>query len=377
MSSASTTFTAGIRRNLSNAFGRSITIILSIMAAVVVGSLIMVWYGVDPIKVYTSLLQGAFMSEKGRFVAIQRATPLIFTAIASALAFRTGVFNVGVEGQFFIGAITATWVGYQFQLPMYFHLPLALFAGFLGGAAWAFIPTIMRQKLGVSEIITTIMTNYLATNLVSWLCNYPMRATPTVAETPFVQPTAVLPQFIDINPLLGKGTQANVGVFIALAVVLVMWYIFKYTKLGYEWRLVGLSSLFAEFGGINLTKTFVGGMLVSGGIAGLGGAVEILGVWRKYKDLFSAGFGFKGNLAALLGGQSILGSAFAAVFYGGMESGALDLSFTMGVPRQLIDIVVGLVIFFLAAEGIWDFTKKIKWVRSSEQVRRTTENLEV
>ncbi|MEI7844883.1 MAG: ABC transporter permease [Chloroflexota bacterium] len=377
MSSASTTFTAGIRRNLSNAFGRSITIILSIMAAVVVGSLIMVWYGVDPIKVYTSLLQGAFMSEKGRFVAIQRATPLIFTAIASALAFRTGVFNVGVEGQFFIGAITATWVGYQFQLPMYFHLPLALFAGFLGGAAWAFIPTIMRQKLGVSEIITTIMTNYLATNLVSWLCNYPMRATPTVAETPFVQPTAVLPQFIDINPLLGKGTQANVGIFIALAVVLVMWYIFKYTKLGYEWRLVGFSSLFAEFGGINLTKTFVGGMLVSGGIAGLGGAVEILGVWRKYKDLFSAGFGFKGNLAALLGGQSILGSAFAAVFYGGMESGALDLSFTMGVPRQLIDIVVGLVIFFLAAEGIWDFTKKIKWVRSSEQVRRTTENLEV
>ena len=146
--------------------------------------------------------------------------------------------------------------------------------------------------------------------------------------------------------------------------------------MGYEWRLVGLSSAFSEFSGINLTRTFIGGMLVSGGIAGLGGAVEILGVWRRYKDLFALGFGFKGNLAALLGGQTILGSGFAALFYGGMESGALDLSFTMGVPRQLIDIVVGLIIFFMAAEGIWDFTKKIKWARD-EQVRRTTENLEV
>jgi general nucleoside transport system permease protein len=377
MSSMSTTFKIDIRRYVTQTLSRSLTIILSILAAVLVGSVIMIFYGVDPIQVYRSLLEGALLSEKGRFVTIQRATPLIFTAISSALAFRTGVFNVGVEGQFFIGAITATWVGYQFQLPMWIHLPLSLFAGFLGGAAWAFIPTIMRQKLGVSEIITTIMTNYLATNLVSWLCNYPMRATPQVSETPFVQPTAVLPQFIDLDPALGKGTQANLGIFIALALVIIMWYIFKHTKLGYEWRMVGLSSLFSEFGGMNLTKTFIGGMLISGGIAGLGGAVEILGVWRKYKDLFAVGFGFKGNLAALLGGQSIIGSGVAALFYGGMESGALDLSFTMGVPRQLIDIVVGLIIFFLAAEGLWDFVKKIKWVRSSEQVRRTTENLEV
>ncbi len=371
-----TTFSARLKRNLPGTLNRTLTVLLSILLGVLVGSLIMIYYGFDPIQIYSSLLQGAFLSEKGRFVTIQRATPLIFTAIASALAFRTGVFNVGVEGQFFIGAITATYIGYAVELPMIIHLPLTLFFGFLGGAAWAYIPTLMRQKLGVSEIITTIMTNYIATNLVSYLCNYPMKAKPTVAETPFVQPTATLPQFIDFNPQLGRGTQANVGIFIAIAVVIIMWYIFKRTKIGYEWRLVGLSSAFSEFSGINLTRTFIGGMLVSGGIAGLGGAVEILGVWRRYKDLFALGFGFKGNLAALLGGQTILGSGFAALFYGGMESGALDLSFTMGVPRQLIDIVVGLIIFFMAAEGIWDFTKKIKWARD-EQVRRTTENLDV
>ena len=263
------TFSARFKRNLPGTLNRSITILCSILLGVLAGSIIMMWYGVDPIKVYSSLLQGAFLSEKGRFVTIQRATPLIFTAIASALAFRTGVFNVGVEGQFFIGAITATYVGYAVNLPMIIHLPLTLFAGFLGGAAWAYIPTLMRQKLGVSEIITTIMANYIASNLVSYLTNYPMKAKPTVAETPFVLPSATLAQFVDINPQLGRGTQANVGIFIALIMVFVMWYIFKRTKIGYEWRLVGLSPLFSEFSGINLTRTFIGGMLVSGGLAGL------------------------------------------------------------------------------------------------------------
>jgi simple sugar transport system permease protein len=229
----------------------------------------------------------------------------------------------------------------------------------------------------VSEIITTIMTNYIATFLISWLCNYPMRATPTVAETPFVRESAMLPQFVDLNPLIGKGTQAHTGAFIALALVILMWFVFKKTKIGYEWRMVGLSSKFSEFGGINMNKTFIGGMLVSGGIAGLGGIIEILGVWRKYKDLFAVGFGFRGNLASLLGGQTILGSTFAALFYGGMESGSLGLEWAAGVPRQLIDIIVGLIIFFMAAEGMWDFVKRIKWTRAGEPARRTTENLEV
>ena len=380
----SASITAAVKSAVGGALRRSLTIILSILAAAVVGSLIMVWYGtinntpINPLEVYWLLLRGAFLSPTGFFITLQRCTPLIFTAISSALAFRTGVFNVGVEGQFFIGAIFATWAGIALDLPAILELPICLLAGFAGGAAWAYIPTLMRQKLGVSEIITTIMTNYIAAFLVSWLVNYPLRGAPTVAETAFVHDGAKIAQFTELSGgTIGAGSQAHVGIFIGLALVLVMWLIFKYTKLGYEWRLVGLSSLFSEFGGMNLTKTFIGGMLVSGGIAGLGGAVEILGVWRKYKDLFAVGFGFRGNLASLLGGNTILGSAAAAIFYGGMESGALDLSFTMGIPRQLIDIVVGLIIFFMAAEGIWDFVKKIKWARGGEQVRRTTENLEV
>jgi len=374
--------TAGtLQQTLGKFLRRSMGIVLSILAGVVVGSLIMIWYKQNPVEIYGYLLKGAYGSQRSLFISLQRATPLIFTALASTLAFRTGVFNVGVEGQFFIGAIASTYVGYAFEMPTIIHLPLTLLTGFLAGAVWAFFPTIMRQKLGISEIVTTIMTNYIATFLISYLTNYPMRADPTTPDTPPIMPTARLPQFIELTreweAPLGKGTQAHLGILVAVAAVVIMYFVFKRTKIGFEWRMAGISFPFAEFAGMNLDRTFISGMLVSGGLAGLGGAVEILGVWREYKNLFAIGFGFKGNLASLLGGQSILGSAVAALFYGSMEAGALGLEWSAGIPRQLIDIVVGLVIFFMAAEGMWDFVKKIKWVRAPGTERVTTEQVEI
>lgn len=357
-------------------FRRSLRVILSILAAIVVGSVIILWYGQNPIDIYAKLLQGAFGSQRGFFISLQRATPLIFTALGSTIAFRTGLFNIGVEGQFFIGAIFGTLIGYAIKLPTILHLPLTLLAGFIAGAIWAYIPALMRQKLGVSEIITTIMANYIATFLISYLTNYPMRASPTTPETPPVHPSARLPQFVEFSKL-GKGTQAHVGIFLAIALVALFYFIMKRTTLGYQLRLVGHSFPFSEFGGIDLDRTFIGGMLISGGLAGLGGIVEILGVWREYKDLFAVGFGFRGNLAALLGGRTILGSAVAAFFYGSMESSALSLQWATGIPRQLIDIIVGLIIFFMAAEGMWDFVEKIKLGDGSGLIKRTTEQSEV
>jgi len=369
---------SNLQQQLRKALQRSVGILLSILAAVFVGSLIMIWYEQNPVAIYQALIKGAVGSQRSLFISMQRATPLIFTAVASTIAFRTGVFNVGVEGQFFIGAICGTFVGYAFELPTIIHLPLTLLAGFIGGAVWAYFPTIMRQKLGISEIITTIMTNYIATHLISYLTNYPMRASPTTTETPPVQATARLAQFVEITrewaKPLGKGSQAHVGIFVALAVAAIVWFLFKRTKFGYELRMVGISFPFSEFGGINLDKAFVRGMLLSGGIAGMGGIVEILGVWREYKNLFAIGFGFRGNLASLLGGQTVIGSTLAALFYGSMEAGALGLEWAAGIPRQLIDIVIGLVIFFMAAEGMWDFVKRR--VRAPGE-RRITQELEV
>jgi general nucleoside transport system permease protein len=368
-----------LRSQVAGTLQRSLTLVLSILVSVLFGSLLMLWYKQNPITVYGLLLKGAVGSPRSIAISLQRATPLIFTAIGSMVAFRTGMFNVGVEGQFLIGAIFGTYVGYALKLPRIVHLPLCLLVGFVAGAAWALVPAVLRQWYGINEIITTIMANYIATYFVSYLTNYPMRETPITAQTPPVQPTAWLTRFTEIfGPKgFGQGSQAHVGILIALALVIIVYVVFKRSKIGYEWRILGLSAPFSEFGGINLNRTFILGMLVSGGIAGLGGAVEILGVWRVYKDLFASGWGLRGNLAALLGGQTVIGSAIAAVFYGAMEAGAMGLDWSAGIPRQLIDIVVGLVIFFMAADGMWDFVKRIRIGRAAAAERRTTQDLQV
>jgi simple sugar transport system permease protein len=168
-----------------------------------------------------------------------------------------------------------------------------------------------------------------------------------------------------------------VGIFLALAIAVVVHLILQRTKAGFEWRMVGLSVPFAEFVGMNTGRTFMTGFLASGGIAGLAGLFEGLGVWRRWRVGITLGFGYKGNLAALLGGRTIMGSTLAGIFYGSMEAGALGVEWSAGVPRQLIDIIVGLIIFFMAAPGLWDVLKRIKWVSAPSLVQRTTEDQEV
>lgn len=344
----------------------SFRLLVSTGISFIVGSLIILWYGHNPIEVFGLLIQGAFGSQRGLFITIQRATPLIFTALASTLAFRTGVFNVGVESQFYVGALVGTVVGYAVELPPAIHLPVALLSGALGGAIWAIIPAIMRQKLGISEIVSTIMTNFVAIQLRDYLLLYHLRVGPQLAETPFVKDAAKLPQFYELVPGLGRGSQAHVGIFIALAVAIALWAVLKYTAHGYEWRMVGLSYAYSEFIGVKLNRALMSGFIVSGAIAGLGGVVEILGVWRRYKQGFGIGYGFKGNLASLLGGQTVPGATLAALFYGSLEAGSVGLEWTSGIPRQLIDVLIGLIIFFMAAPGLWDVLRNTKlWIKPS------------
>jgi simple sugar transport system permease protein len=298
------------------------------------------------------------------------------TAVASTLAFRTGVFNIGVESQVVIGGIVGTYAGFAFNLPAILHIPVCFLAAFVAGALWAAIPALMRQKLGISEIITTIMTNYIGTFLNSYLLQYVLAVSKRLTETPFIKDSAKLPQFIELMPSLGAGNRAHVGIFFALAISAILYVILQRTKIGFEWRMVGLSVPFAEFVGVNTGRTFIGGFLASGGIAGLAGLLEGLGVWRRWRSGITLGFGFKGNLAALLGGRTIIGSTLSGIFYGAMEAGALGVEWSAGVPRQLIDIIVGLIIFFMAAPGLWDILKRIKWVSAPSLVERTTEELE-
>lgn len=353
------------------------TVLLSIAAAVVVGSVIMLLYGQSPVAIYRDLVRGAIGTRNSFFLTVQRATPLIITAVASTVAFRTGVFNIGIESQVMIGGLFGTWAGLLFHLPPILHIPLCIVVAFVAGACWAAVPALMRQKLGISEIVSTIMTNYIGTFLNSYMLQYVLAASKRLAEMPMIQDTAKIPQFIELWPSLGAGNRAHLGIFVALAIAVVVYLILQRTKAGFEWRMVGLSVPFAEFVGMNTGRTFVTGFLASGGIAGIAGVLEGLGVWRRWRAGITLNFGFKGNLAALLGGRTVIGSTVAGAFYGTMEAGALGVEWSAGVPRQLIDIIVGLVIFFMAAPGLWDILKRIKWVSAPSMVQRTTEEQEI
>ncbi|MBP1705679.1 MAG: putative transporter permease protein, partial [Chloroflexi bacterium] len=231
------------------------------------------------------------------------ATPLIFTGLAAALAFRSGLFNIGAEGQLYLGAIVATWVGFSFHgLPIFIHLPLAIAAGFLGGALWAFIPGFLKARTGAHEVIVTIMLNYTAYQLLNWILRQSWYQRPGRSDpiSPIVDPSAVIPQIID-------GLRVNWAFVLALlAAVAVSWLLFRST-LGFEFRAVGFNPSAARYAGMSISRALILTMVISGGLAGLAGATEILGVTKTVTPGFSPGYGFDGLAIALLGGSSPLG----------------------------------------------------------------------
>lgn len=340
----------------------AIMLVLSILMALVVGALFMLAGDYNPVEVYSMMVQGGFVGIENILNTLQRATPLIFTGLAVLAAFETGMFNIGVEGQLYIGAITATWLGFALTgLPPVIHPLVALVGGMLAGAAYALVPAALKVKLQVNEIITTIMANTTALLLTSYLVNYPLRESPMAPRTPFVLKSAELPQLVPYS-------QVNVGVFIALGFVFLFWFLLTRTTLGYRMRMVGTAAPFAECGGINVASTAVIGMLISGALAGLAGGIEILGVHRRFVDQFSIGLGFDGILVAWLGKGSPVGVLLAALFYGGLKNGAMTVDLLTDMPRELANTILAIVIFFLAAEGLFEFLWKRKKAKKPQKV---------
>ncbi|MEW5813963.1 MAG: ABC transporter permease [Spirochaetota bacterium] len=338
-------------------------VLLSVILAMTVGSVVMALSGHHPVKVFIALFKGAFLGKRNIFTSLQRATPLMFTSLAAVFAFRTGLFNLGIEGQFTLGAIMGTYIGFAVPgLPPLFHVFLALGAAVLAGGLWAAIPGALKVWLGANEVIITIMFNYLARFGVSYLVNYPWRESAVAPMTPLVRPSAELTR-------LAERTQFNTGFFIAVAVVILAAFLLARTTLGYELRNVGSAPRFALFGGLPVKRIALTGMVLSGAFAGLGGGIEILGVHRRFIEEFSVGLGFDGILVALLGKRNPIGALFASVFYGGLKSGALAMEWTSEVPRELIGTIVSIIIFFLAAEGIFSFLWSLNRPESREIIK--------
>lgn len=306
----------------------------------------------DPGKLFPAIVALDAEALRGALVPLSEtiisATPLILTGLSVALAFRVGLFNIGAEGQLYVGSLLAVIVGFSFVgMPWFIHLPLAVAAGFVGGALWGFIPGILKARTGAHEVIVTIMLNYVAYNLISWALRTDLvqREGRSDSISKIVEPSAAL------VPIL-TGLRAHWGILIALvAAVAVWWLLFRSTK-GFEWRAVGFNPRAARYAGMSIAWSTVTSMLVAGGLAGLAGAVVLLGGSRTLSAGFSPGYGFDGIIVALVGNTRPLGVVAAAFLFGALRAGATPMQAATGTPRDLVVIIQALVILFIAAPGL-------------------------
>ncbi|MHC1740839.1 MAG: ABC transporter permease [Anaerolineaceae bacterium] len=281
--------------------------------------------------------------------SLVQATPYIFAGLACALAFRAGLFNIGVEGQLFIGAIFATYVGYSVTtLPAYLHMPLAFLAGALGGALWGIIPGLLKATTGGNEVINCIMMNYIAYRLTTWLLTGPMSRPGTggMPLSPIIQKTAFIPQFFQ-SPI-----RFHLGFFIALLFAFIVWWLLFKTTLGLNLRMVGANPRAAKYAGLNIAKTTVIGMAMSGALAGMAGANEVLALNHSMAPGLSSGYGFNSIALALLGNSHPVGVILSALLFGTLTNGATKMMVVSKIPIDIITILQALILIFVAAPAI-------------------------
>lgn len=295
--------------------------------------------------------------------SLAAVTPYILAGLAVAVGFKCGLFNIGAEGQFGIGALCSAFVGYSIHgLPWFIHLPLALLAGAAGGALWGAIPGYLKGLTGAHEVVVTIMMNYISYLLSDWLLNGPMKAPGFRPLTPVIENSAMLPRFFP-DPL-----RFNWGFILALAMAgVVYWFLFK-TTVGFEIRAVGANPDGARYAGMNIVKNFLIAMTLSGALAGLAGATQVLGIDHWVGQGFSSGYGFDSIAIALLGQSHPLGVVLAAFLWGTLRSGATSMQFTAGVPVEIISIIQGLVIVFVAAPAVIRRIYHIRTIRTETTV---------
>jgi general nucleoside transport system permease protein len=321
--------------------------VVAVLIALLIGVVFILMVGGSPIEAYFALWTANFGSLRAFGETLVTTTPLIFTGLAVALAFRCGLFNIGGEGQYLAAQMLAAIVGFSIVLPGWIHLPLVILGGALGGALWAAIPGLLKAYRGVHEVINTIMMNYVALHLLNFLLTRYLKAPGPLPVSPEIHPSAQIAQG------LIAGSRFHAGFFFALLVAVAVYFLLFRTTLGYSIRAVGLAPGAAEYGGINIKKMTVVAMMISGALCGMAGAIQVAGIQHRYYDAFVwPGFGFDGIAVALLGRNHPLGVIVAALLFGILERGAPAIQMMSGVPKSVVDVVQGVVIFLVAADLI-------------------------
>ena len=337
--------------------------LVAVAAAFLVGGLVVTAIGENPFRIYGILFRGAFGSVDAIGFVLFNAVPLVFTGLAVAFAFRAGLFNIGGEGQLYLGAFVCTLAGLAFGgLPAVLLVPLLVIASAAGGALWAAVPGLLKARFGVHEVINTIMMNFIAVGLTGYfvvnMLREPGQMTPQTSE---IALSGHLPRLAGplsrIGVPLPQSNPLNLSIVIALGAVWLAWYILYRTRLGYEIRAVGINAKAAEYAGISVRRTIVAAMVLSGAFAGLVATNEVMGFRHRFLDNFSSGLGFMGIAVALLGKNTPLGVLLAALLFGVLNTGALEIDVFTDVPRELI-LVLQAVTIILVVVGNEVFARR-------------------
>lgn len=329
--------------------------LIAVIAAFVIGGILILIIGDNPIEAYRLLLGSALSWPDGIGYTLFYATPLIFTGLAVLVAFRCGLLNIGAEGQLYVAAFATAWVGITFaNVSAWILLPLCFVAALLAGGVWGAIPGVLKARFGSHEVINTIMLNFVAVALVSYFTQYHYKIPgDPIMETAPIGAGAHIARLGKFIPGLPERIPLNLAFILALICCVLVYLFLWRTKWGYELRSTGANPSAAEYGGISIRKQIIIAMTISGALAGMVGINEVLGYRYRYYDGFSANYGFTGIAVALLGRNHPVGVLLAALLFGMLIRGGIFVdAFTNNVTKDLVDVLQGIVILFVAAEAL-------------------------
>jgi ABC-type uncharacterized transport system permease subunit len=352
--------------------------LLSVFTAVLVGSVLILLNGRDPITAFEGLVEGAILEPRGLLATFRNMTPLVLSGLAVAFAFKSGLFNIGVQGQLIMGSVVAAWVGFAFEgLPPLVHITLAALAAALVGGLWAAIAGALKAYADAHEVITTIMLNYIAAQFAGWLISTgsegsrpgplasPEALKDAIARTPEILDSAKLPVIYTVPP----NFDLHAGIFIAIIAAVLIAFLLYRTTFGFQLRMAGFNPHAAEYAGVNVKQVTILTMFIAGCLGGLAGGIQTLGVNHGYEGNQSLGLGFDGLTVAFLAGNSPIGINFSAFLFGAMSAGTTRMALNADVASDLIQVIQALILMFVAADQIIRRLYRIRAVRTGAALK--------
>ncbi len=338
-----------------NVLQTAVDVVCIVVLTVLVGTILIIACGANPVEAYGLFFRGIFGTASSFAEIFVKACPLILTGLGCAVAYRTGFFNIGAEGQFYVGAMASTIVALNLSdSPGVLRIILSLAVGFLCGGIWALIAAILKAKFNISEIIVTIMLNYIAINFLG----YAVRSFLMDPEGNVPQ-SAKIDSSVQLKNLI-PSTRFHAGILIAFVCVLVIWFLMEKTTVGYELKAVGLNKRASACSGISVMKNIILSAFLSGGLSALAGGIEVLAIQKKLLEGISSSCGYTAVLIALVAFNNPIGVLAVAILYAAMQVGAGSMQRQLGVPSAIVNILIGVVVILILGRQMFHFVKMKK-----------------